>query len=61
MATTTEPAITTGPTSEEVNGAGPSVSHGSDRIEKDNTLSHTATNISLSPELFEKVSDSTPT
>ncbi|KAF2108381.1 plasma membrane ammonium transporter [Lophiotrema nucula] len=48
MATTTEP--TTGlPTVREVNGSSP------DRIEKEGPLTHTTTNISLSPELFEKL------
>jgi hypothetical protein len=60
MATTSEATTTAGPTLKEVNGAGTGVNHGSDRIEKDHTLSHTATNISLSPELFEKVTRYTP-
>lgn len=48
MATTTETAGTTGTaTIREVNG--------NDRIEKGTPLTHTTTNISLSPELFEKV------
>lgn len=47
--TATEVPGTTGPTVREVNG------HGADRIDKGAPLTHTTTNISLSPELFEKV------
>ena len=58
MATTTE---TPGPTIKEVNGTGAGTGNGveahrdRDVIEKETPLTHTATNISLSPELFEKV------
>ncbi|KAH7115250.1 plasma membrane ammonium transporter [Dendryphion nanum] len=47
--TTTTTSESTGPTVREVNG------HGSDRIDKGTPLTHTTTNISLSPELFEKL------
>jgi hypothetical protein len=60
MATTTTYEPTTyEPTTNGVHGSGSgtgtNMASGSDRIEKGNTLTHTATNISLSPELFEKV------
>lgn len=48
-ATTTAPETTGHTTIREVNGTS------GDRIEKETPLSHTTTNISLSPELFEKL------
>ena len=50
MTTPLETTGTAGPTVREANGH--------DRIEKGSPLTHSTTNISLSPELFEKVSRS---
>lgn len=49
MATTNETTGAGDPTVRQVNGTE------TDKIEKESKLTHTTTNISLSPELFEKV------